>query len=79
MKVYAIRCIKDNPTDEKLTWRVGDWQGRITGNPVQNFNNASTQTNRADADRDLKNLKMFNQFGVDFEIVEFVPTSSQEE
>lgn len=73
MKVYAFRCTKDNPAENSFSWRVGDWQSQSTGNPTPEFRFAQVYSDQEAAEQNLTNLKMFNQWGIDFEMVEFVP------
>ena len=77
MKVYAFRCIKDNPAEEKFSWRVGDWQSKHSGNATQEFRYAQIYSDQEEADRNWTNLQLFSQWGIEFELIEFVSTSSQ--
>lgn len=73
MKVYAFRCIKDNPDmDDKISWLVGDWQGKYNSNGTQQFRFAEIYTCQETMKAAQANLDVFKQWGIEFEVVEFV-------
>ena len=68
MKTYAIRCIKATE-DDKITWEVGHWHGRFSS--ISEFEHATIFASREAADLMMEIMAGFNEWGFEFELVEF--------
>ena len=70
LQTFAIRCTKAGD-DPKITWKVGDWVGRATGNQPSDFQYAMVWANEQEIRFIMENYALWAKFGFEFEVVTF--------